>query len=82
MKPNSKWMLTFAGVTLTAALAVLGGALVHLHPMNQVGYLTQIVSCGGGFEAHGARSEQEHVRQYSVCVDRSQADESARSASN
>jgi hypothetical protein len=82
MKPNSKLVLTFAGVALTATLAVLGGALVHLHPIHHIEYLTQIVSCGGGFEAHGAWTEQEHVRQYSVCFDRSEAGESARSASH
>ncbi|MGA8540943.1 MAG: hypothetical protein WB566_15690 [Terriglobales bacterium] len=81
MKPNPKWILTFAGVTL-AMFVVLGFALVHAHPMNHIEYLALMVNCGGGFEAHGAWTEQQHVRQYSVCVDRNEPSEPARSAAD
>ena len=81
MKTNSKWILTFTGLTLAGALVVLGYALVHLHPIYHIEYLALMVNCGGGLEAHAAWTEQQHVRQYSVCLDRSEQLESARSAS-
>ena len=82
MKTKSKWILTFAGLTLTAALVVLGCALVQLHPIHHIEYLAILVNCSGGFEAHAAWTEQQHVSQYSVCLDRSVPVESARSASH
>jgi len=81
MTTNSKWILTFTGLTLAAGLAVLGFALVHMHPIYHIESLALMVNCGGDFEAHAAWTEQQHVRQYPVCLDRSELVESARSAS-
>jgi len=82
MKPNSKWIATFTGLTLIAAVVVLSYALVHLHPIYHLEYLALVVNCGAGVEAHAAWTEQQHVPQYSVCLDRSEPVESARSASH
>lgn len=79
MKPNSKWVLMFAGLTLTGVLVVLGYATVHLHPISHIEYLALMVNCGAGFDAHGAWTEQQHVRQYSVCLDRSEPGDTVRS---
>jgi hypothetical protein len=53
-----------------------------LHPIYHLEYLALVVNCGAGVEAHAAWTEQQHVPQYSVCLDRSEPVESARSASH
>lgn len=81
MKPNSKWILTFAGLTVTAALLVLSCTLVNLHPIHRIEYVALLVNCSGGFEAQAARTEHQQVSQYSVCLDRSGTVEASRSVS-
>ncbi len=82
MKPNSIWVIAFSGMVLIAGLLVAGHALVQAHAMQHVEYLTLLVNCGGGFEAHAAWTEQQHVRQYTVCLDRRESAESAQTVSH
>jgi len=75
--------MTLTGLVLIAGLVVADRGLAHLHPAQHFEYLTLLVNCGGGFEAHAASTERQHVSQYSVCLDRSSVPvESARSASH
>jgi|SRR5271166_264597 len=75
------WVLTFTGLALTAGLLLLGYALVHLHPIYHVEYLTLLVNCGGGFETHAAWVERQHAHPYPACVDRMESVAPAQSAS-
>jgi hypothetical protein len=81
MKTNSVCVMTFTGLVLTAALVVAGNGLAQLHPTHDLASLALLVNCGGGFEAQVARTEGQHIGQYSVCLYRSDPVESARSAS-
>ncbi len=80
MKPNSTWAMAVTGLMLTAGLVVAGCRLADQHPMQHFASLTTLVNCSGGFEAQTAGTEQQHIRQYSACLDRSTV-ESVRSAS-
>ena len=80
---NPVWVVTLAGLMLTAGLAAAAYAAVNVHPVHHLEYLTRVVNCGETVEGQpgGATAEAQHVRQYSVCLDRSTRVESARSVS-
>lgn len=80
MKPNSVWLMTFTGLVLIAGLVAAGNSLVPLHPTRDLASLALLVDCGGGLEAQTARTEGQHIRLYSACLDRGDPVESARSA--
>jgi|SRR5580693_3387828 hypothetical protein len=72
MKSNSGRMMTGTALSLmmTAGVLVLGYALVRVHPINQIESLTLFMNCSEGFQAQSASTEPEHIRHFSVCVDR------------
>ena len=80
---NSVWVVTLTGLMLTAGLAAAAYAAVNVHPVHHLEYLTRVVNCGETVEGQPGASaaEAQHVRQYSVCLDRGTQVESSRSVS-
>jgi hypothetical protein len=77
---NSAWVVTFTGLMLTAGLAAAAYAAVNVHPVHRLEYLTRVVNCETvEGQPSAIAAEAQHVRQYSVCLDRSTPVESARS---